>query len=74
MKATAKMPVCHFPPGVIQVVSIDSNLISTNANGFGGLEGIMRDYSVINGRPGFLCYFNTAAHYEEKSLLSTYLL
>lgn len=74
MKATAKMPVCHFPPGVIQVVPIDNNLISTNANGFGGLEGIVRDYSVMHGRPGFLCYFNTAVHYEEKSFLSTCLL
>lgn len=53
MKATAKMPVCHFPPGVVQVVSIDSDLISTNANGFGGLEGTVRDYSVMRGRPGF---------------------
>lgn len=62
MKATAKMPVCHFLPGVIQVVSIDSNLISTNANGFGGLEGTVRDYSVMHGRSDFPCYFNTAVH------------
>lgn len=66
MKATAKMPVCHLPPGIIQVVSIDTNQIPTNANGFGGLEGIVRDYSVMHGRPGFLCYSNTAACYAEK--------
>lgn len=63
-----------FSSCLIQEVSIDSNLISTNANRFGGLEGIVRDYSVMHGRPGFLCYFNTAVHYEEKSFLSTCLL
>lgn len=54
-KATAKMPVCHFPSGVIQVVPKDNNLISTNANGFGGLEGIVRNYSVMNGGGQAFC-------------------
>lgn len=66
MKATAKMPVCYFPPGINQIVSIDTNLTSTNANGFSGLEGIVTDYSIIHVRPGFLCYYNTAVHCEEK--------
>lgn len=60
------MPVCHFLPGIIQVASIAISLIYINVNDVGSLEGIVRDYSAKHGRPGFLCYFNTAVHYEEK--------
>lgn len=60
------MLVHHFLSRIIQVALVDISLIYINANDFGSLEGIVRDYSVIYGRLGFLCYFNTAVHYEEK--------